>query len=333
MSLEEQANDDTERMARLGRHVTAFASRYRWDPTDGEGAFEFIQRHSYVVGYEDAGGKAGQDGTQTFGSRWPITAFVPNHDGHSNLRDQIGKALSTVLTRDGMDQDWLDSLNVDLLADAVLTVLPVIPALQVGFDKQFDAVWNAVNWEVWRSRQIKELVKHIYDLLKDAAPSSLSVAILTWEERVAQFPTEQFGEPDPEFFKDAELADLRAKVLRLAAVQKNGEPVAETYTHTMHHGRGRPDDPPDTQMTLVRLLHDCPAGVKLYVAPPAPVVARPDLSKLTRLGWSEAYAGDTSELVEDAKGTYFRVADVEALLAALPPQAPDTTTGEPNERL
>jgi hypothetical protein len=43
--------------------------------------------------------------------------------------------------------------------------------------------------------------------------------------------------------------------------------------------------------------------------------SQPDLAKLERFGWTEAYIGDTSELVADAKGTYVRFADIEALFA------------------
>lgn len=61
--------------ARLGRYVKAFATKGGWDPHDGEGAFEFIQRHSYAVGYEDAGGKPSFGGT-TSPSRWPVSAIL-----------------------------------------------------------------------------------------------------------------------------------------------------------------------------------------------------------------------------------------------------------------
>ena len=67
---------EESREERIGRRVLDFAKRGGWQD-DGEGAFEFIQRHSYVVGYEDAGGKVDKFGTQTNGSRWPITAFTP----------------------------------------------------------------------------------------------------------------------------------------------------------------------------------------------------------------------------------------------------------------
>lgn len=66
------------REARIGRHVLEFARRGGWQD-DGEGAFEFIQRHSYVVGFEDAGGKI-QYGTDTKGSRWPISALAKRSD-------------------------------------------------------------------------------------------------------------------------------------------------------------------------------------------------------------------------------------------------------------
>lgn len=65
-----------EKDARLGRYVKQFATKGGWTPDDGEGAFEFVQRHSYVVGIEDAGGTVGPYGTQTNGSRWPVSAFV-----------------------------------------------------------------------------------------------------------------------------------------------------------------------------------------------------------------------------------------------------------------
>lgn len=49
------------------------------------------------------------------------------------------------------------------------------------------------------------------------------------------------------------------------------------------------------------------------VAAEAPAAA--GLEGLTRYGWTEAYIGDTSELVEQADGTYVKFADVERLLA------------------
>jgi hypothetical protein len=72
-----EAEDDTERMARLGRHVREFGIKGGWKPDDGEGVFEYIQRYSYTVGLEDAGAKLSPDRSQTNGSRWPITAFAP----------------------------------------------------------------------------------------------------------------------------------------------------------------------------------------------------------------------------------------------------------------
>lgn len=66
---------ESERFARLGRHITTMAEKHGWKREEGEGAFEFIQRHSYAVGIEDAGGRA--PGTQTYGSRWPIDELEP----------------------------------------------------------------------------------------------------------------------------------------------------------------------------------------------------------------------------------------------------------------
>jgi len=40
-----------------------------------------------------------------------------------------------------------------------------------------------------------------------------------------------------------------------------------------------------------------------------------DLSNLTRFGWTEAYIGDSSELVEDPQGQYVKFADVTAITA------------------
>lgn len=77
------APSEDECMARLGRYVTEFATKGGWT-NDGEGAFEFIQRHSYVVGIEDAGGKPQYGGTETNGSRWPISALAaPSPTGES----------------------------------------------------------------------------------------------------------------------------------------------------------------------------------------------------------------------------------------------------------
>lgn len=41
-----------------------------------------------------------------------------------------------------------------------------------------------------------------------------------------------------------------------------------------------------------------------------------DLSKLTRFGWTEAYIGESSELVEDPQGQYVKFANVAAITAA-----------------
>lgn len=65
---------DEARALRIGLHVLDMARKHGWKD-DGEGAFEYIQRQSYVVGYEDAGGKV-KYSTETKGSRWPITALV-----------------------------------------------------------------------------------------------------------------------------------------------------------------------------------------------------------------------------------------------------------------
>jgi hypothetical protein len=74
--------NDKEHMIRLGQHVVDFAVKGGWTPHSKEGAFEYVQRHSYAVGIEDAGGKVEYGGTETNGSRWPISALVyPRGDG------------------------------------------------------------------------------------------------------------------------------------------------------------------------------------------------------------------------------------------------------------
>lgn len=40
--------------ARIGLHVAELAVNAKWNPADGEGAFEFMQRLSYEQGAEDA---------------------------------------------------------------------------------------------------------------------------------------------------------------------------------------------------------------------------------------------------------------------------------------
>lgn len=77
---EQEVQPVVDKDARLGRYVKEFATKGGWDPDDGEGAFEFVQRHSYVVGIEDAGGTVGPYGTQTHGSRWPVSAFAKATD-------------------------------------------------------------------------------------------------------------------------------------------------------------------------------------------------------------------------------------------------------------
>jgi len=39
---------------KVGQHVLTCASKLGWNPEDGEGAYEFIQRLSYAQGLEDA---------------------------------------------------------------------------------------------------------------------------------------------------------------------------------------------------------------------------------------------------------------------------------------
>lgn len=56
----------------------------------------------------------------------------------------------------------------------------------------------------------------------------------------------------------------------------------------------------------------------------------PAPAALTRYGWTEAYIGETSELVEDAKGTYVKFADVSALIAA---PAPATLSADQIDQL
>ena len=104
-------------------------------------------------------------------------------------------------------------------------------------------------------------------------------------------------------------SELRAA---LAAVPGKGEPVAQICgTWELRWIGSGPIAPIVHQ-------HGLKIGDFLYPAPVGEVVTATDLAKLTRLGWSEAYIGDSSELVEDTHGTYVRFADVEALLAALP---------------
>jgi len=98
-------------------------------------------------------------------------------------------------------------------------------------------------------------------------------------------------------------------VQALAAVPGKGEPVATV----IKKGADR-----QWMSESLGSLPDGMYSLYLHPAPVGEVVAWPDLTKLTRLGWSEAYIGDSSELVEDSSGTYVRFADVEALFAALP---------------
>jgi hypothetical protein len=77
-----------QRAMRIGKHVLEFATRGGWKD-DGEGAFEYIQRHSYAVGYEDAGGKLGQFGTYSV-NRWPIAAIVA---GAQPFPSSVGAAI------------------------------------------------------------------------------------------------------------------------------------------------------------------------------------------------------------------------------------------------
>lgn len=117
---------DEARALRIGKHVLEFARKSGWKD-DGEGAFEFIQRHSYVVGFEDAGGKV-QYGTDTKGSRWPISALVElqhpnlNHD-YREVRCQlayIGAYNPAELS--SYSKDRLESLAREMINRARLTL-------------------------------------------------------------------------------------------------------------------------------------------------------------------------------------------------------------------
>ena len=100
------APSNDERMARLGRYVTEFATKGGWED-DGEGAFEFIQRHSYTVGFEDAGGKVGEFGTQTNGSRWPISALAaPSPTGESLSARNAALEEAACLVMAGCGYNW-----------------------------------------------------------------------------------------------------------------------------------------------------------------------------------------------------------------------------------
>lgn len=102
---------DEARALRIGKHVLEFARQSGWKD-DGEGAFEYIQRHSYVVGFEDAGGKV-QYGTDTEGSRWPISALVELQ--HPNLNHDYRAVRSQLAYIGAYDPAELNSYNKDRL--------------------------------------------------------------------------------------------------------------------------------------------------------------------------------------------------------------------------
>jgi hypothetical protein len=108
-----------ERATRIGRHVLDFAKRGGW-PDDGEGAFEFIQRHSYVIGYQDAGGKVSYGGTDTKGSRWPISAFASAPAQHVVAVDEKHQAHVMPPTRGTEGQ-----------LDAIVSTLPIEKIVQL----------------------------------------------------------------------------------------------------------------------------------------------------------------------------------------------------------
>ena len=117
---------DEARALRIGKHVLEFARKSGWKD-DGEGAFEFIQRHSYVVGFEDAGGKV-QYGTDTEGSRWPISALVElqhpnlNHD-YREVRCQLAYiGAYNPAELNSYSKDRLESLARELINRARLTL-------------------------------------------------------------------------------------------------------------------------------------------------------------------------------------------------------------------
>lgn len=90
---------EQESMARLGRYVTEFATQHRWNKEEGEGAFEFIQRHSYAVGLEDAGGRP--PGTKTWGNRWPVNLLEPlvsKFPGEDSLPQPFAGAITLLET-------------------------------------------------------------------------------------------------------------------------------------------------------------------------------------------------------------------------------------------
>lgn len=64
----------------IGRNLLDFARRSGWKD-DGEGAFEFIQRLTYAVGFEDAGGKVDTFDTKTNGRLTPAIRQFRHNDG------------------------------------------------------------------------------------------------------------------------------------------------------------------------------------------------------------------------------------------------------------
>lgn len=116
--------DPASRHQRLGEHIFEFAKQHGWKD-DGEGAFEYIQRHSYVVGIEDAGGKVGVGGTQTFGNRWPISvleddraAIAASAPAQAGPNAQLVEALKELCAMYGSTWDSVDGSLV-MFADGV----------------------------------------------------------------------------------------------------------------------------------------------------------------------------------------------------------------------
>lgn len=99
---------------------------------------------------------------------------------------------------------------------------------------------------------------------------------------------------------------------------QRGDPTLDlsTCTHVMTMGND----------IYVRLdeAEQVVANALSVATPPSAGSAAPagevDLSKLTRFGWTEAYIGDSSDLVEDPQGQYVKFADVAAITATKEPK-------------
>ena len=173
--------------------------------------------------------------------------------------------------------------------------------------EDFDAQYTAL-----------DTLKKIDAIATESAPAAGAASIDTPEFRKLA----DVLAPLPEDRKDR----TRAILLNYGFTIKPGETDLKPYVYAAaqaliddalaQRAAGETNSPHDICRASERQLRDTILTLQEQLA--ARAVGGVDVSGLTRYGWTEAYIGDTSELVEAPNGTYVKFDDVRALLAAAP---------------